>query len=72
MPEKEEPVLDPDFSEKEHEEFERLERENPYREIQEEKIRLKICVFRRKGLPLHPQCRNAKQNNAEVAQSIEH
>ncbi|HJJ91707.1 MAG TPA: hypothetical protein O0Y15_02720 [Methanocorpusculum sp.] len=40
MPEKEELVLDPDFSEEEHEEFERLERENPYREIEEEKIRV--------------------------------
>ena len=40
MSEKEELVLDPDFTEEEHEEFERLERENPYREIEEEKIRV--------------------------------
>ncbi|MBE6507658.1 MAG: hypothetical protein E7Z72_07060 [Methanocorpusculum parvum] len=40
MPEKEELVLDPDFTEAEHAEFERLERENPYREIEEEKIRV--------------------------------
>ena len=40
MPDKEELVLDPDFTEEEHAEFERLERENPYREIEEEKIRV--------------------------------
>lgn len=37
---KEELVLDPDFTEEEHKEFERLEKENPYREIEEEKIRV--------------------------------
>lgn len=40
MPEKEELVLDPDFTEKEHAEFEQLEKEHPYREIEEEKIRV--------------------------------
>ncbi len=40
MTEKEELVLDPDFTEEEHAEFERLEKEHPYREIEEEKIRV--------------------------------
>ena len=40
MTEKEELVLDPDFTEEEHAEFERLEKENPYKEIEEEKIRV--------------------------------
>ena len=40
MSDKEELVLDPDFTEEEHAEFERLEREIPYREIEEEKIRV--------------------------------
>ena len=40
MSDKEELVLDPDFTEEEHAEFERLERENSYREIEEEKIRV--------------------------------
>lgn len=40
MTEKEELVLDPDFTEGEHVEFERLEKENPYKEIEEEKIRV--------------------------------
>ena len=40
MQEKEELVLDPDFTEKEHAEFEQLEKEHPYREIEEEKIRV--------------------------------
>ena len=33
-------VPDPDFSEKEHAEFEKLEKENPYVEIKEETIRV--------------------------------
>lgn len=40
MTEKEELVLDPDFTEEEHAEFERLEKEHPYREVEEEKIRV--------------------------------
>ena len=40
MSDKEELVLDPDFTEEEHAEFERLEKENPYKEIEEEKIRV--------------------------------
>lgn len=32
--------LDPDFTQKEHEEFEKLERENPYKEVFEEKVRV--------------------------------
>ena len=40
MTEKEELVLDSDFTEEEHAEFERLEKENPYKEIEEEKIRV--------------------------------
>ena len=40
MTEKEELVLDPDFTEEEHAEFERLEKENPYKEIEGEKIRV--------------------------------
>ena len=40
MTEKEELVLDPDFTEEEHAEFERLEKEKPYKEIEEEKIRV--------------------------------
>ena len=40
MTEKEELVLDPDFTEEEHAEFERLEKENPYKEIEEEIIRV--------------------------------
>ena len=40
MTEKEELVLDQDFTEEEHAEFERLEKENPYKEIEEEKIRV--------------------------------
>ena len=40
MTEKEELVLDLDFTEEEHAEFERLEKENPYKEIEEEKIRV--------------------------------
>lgn len=42
MPEKEELILDPDFTEEEHAEFERLEKEHPYREIEEEKIRVPV------------------------------
>ena len=42
MPEKEELLLDPDFTEEEHAEFERLEKEHPYREIEEEKIRVPV------------------------------
>jgi len=33
-------VLDPDFTEEEHKEFEKLEKENPYKEIEEETIRI--------------------------------
>lgn len=40
MTEKEELILDPDFTEEEHAEFERLEKEHPYREVAEEKIRV--------------------------------
>ena len=42
MPEKEELIFDPDFTEEEHAEFERLEKEHPYREIEEEKIRVPV------------------------------
>ena len=42
MPEKEELILDSDFTEEEHAEFERLEKEHPYREIEEEKIRVPV------------------------------
>ncbi len=40
MSEKEELILDADFTAEEHAEFERLEKEHPYREIEEEKIRV--------------------------------
>ena len=36
----EEKILDPDFTAIEHEEFEKLEAEEPYREIKEETIRV--------------------------------
>lgn len=32
--------LDNDFTKEEHEEFEKLESENPYKEVEEEKIRV--------------------------------
>ena len=37
---KEKPELDADFTPEEHAEFEKLEAENPYREIPEEPIRI--------------------------------
>ena len=40
MQEKEELVLDPDFTEAEHAEFAQLEKDHPFREIEEETIRV--------------------------------
>lgn len=49
-------VPDPDFSEKEHAEFEKLEKENPYVEIKEETIRV----------PKRPECITATKNDPLV------
>lgn len=46
-------ILDPDFTEEEHAEFEQLEKENPYREVEEEKIRV----------PKRPDGVTANENN---------
>ncbi len=42
MTDTEQAVYDPDFTEEEHREFEKLEAEQPYREVCEEKIRVPV------------------------------